>query len=288
MSKVLAPALVAASTNGEIPHPDYAIVFAYLGVILLVAQRLRRVVSEEPSRRLRARRAGLPPARASPAPAPPTMRRHVGSGVGVLGAVRHDVARVLLQYRRRHRDHQLPVAADAGPVEEASTRSLPKEALAAYGATLIAVSSLFNGVGRFFWGGVSDRIGRVQTFRLMLATQIVGVRGADLYVGNPWLFGALICYDPPLLRRRLRHDAVICARRIRPAPHADRLRRDPDRLVSRGHRRAADLRRHQGPPPARKASTWSFIVAGCFLAVGLATSLLGLSNAPFRRKAPWR
>jgi len=51
--------------------------------------------------------------------------------------------------------------------------NLSKEALAACGATLIAVSSLFNGIGRLFWGGLSDRIGRVQSFRLMLATQVV-------------------------------------------------------------------------------------------------------------------
>jgi len=48
-----------------------------------------------------------------------------------------------------------------------------KETLARYGATLIAVSSLFNGVGRFFWGGVSDRICRKATFRLLLGTQFM-------------------------------------------------------------------------------------------------------------------
>ena len=70
---------------------------------------------------------------------------------------------------------------------------LTKEALAAYGATLIAVSSLFNGVGRILWGGVSDRIGRVRTFQIMLVSQIV-VFGILIQVGNPWLFGGLICY----------------------------------------------------------------------------------------------
>ena len=70
---------------------------------------------------------------------------------------------------------------------------LSKEALAAYGATLIAVSSLFNGVGRMFWGGLSDRIGRMRAFRLMLASQIA-VFGVLTQVGNPWLFGGLICY----------------------------------------------------------------------------------------------
>ncbi|MEI8372785.1 MAG: OFA family MFS transporter [Planctomycetota bacterium] len=70
---------------------------------------------------------------------------------------------------------------------------LSKEALAACGATLIAVSSLFNGAGRMLWGWLSDRIGRVRTFRIMLASQIV-VFGVLTQVGNPWLFGGLICY----------------------------------------------------------------------------------------------
>ena len=70
---------------------------------------------------------------------------------------------------------------------------LSKETLAAYGATLIAVSSLFNGAGRMLWGGLSDRIGRVRTFQIMLASQIV-VFGVLTQVGNPWLFAGLICY----------------------------------------------------------------------------------------------
>ncbi len=65
--------------------------------------------------------------------------------------------------------------------------------LAAYGATLIAVSSIFNGLGRFFWGGLSDRIGRAWTFRVMLGTQILAF-AALLFTGNPWVFGALVCY----------------------------------------------------------------------------------------------
>jgi MFS transporter, OFA family, oxalate/formate antiporter len=65
--------------------------------------------------------------------------------------------------------------------------------LAACGATLIAVSSVFNGLGRFTWGGLSDRLGQLNTFRLMLATQILAF-DALLLTGNPWFFGALICY----------------------------------------------------------------------------------------------
>jgi OFA family oxalate/formate antiporter-like MFS transporter len=66
-------------------------------------------------------------------------------------------------------------------------------ALAASGATLIAVSSIFNGVGRFFWGGLSDKIGRVNAFRLILGSQFL-VFLALLVVKNPIIFGVLVCY----------------------------------------------------------------------------------------------
>jgi MFS transporter, OFA family, oxalate/formate antiporter len=65
--------------------------------------------------------------------------------------------------------------------------------LANYGATLIAVSSLFNGVGRLVWGAISDRIGRVESFRLLLATQMI-VFGMLMTERNPWVFSALVCY----------------------------------------------------------------------------------------------
>jgi MFS transporter, OFA family, oxalate/formate antiporter len=66
-------------------------------------------------------------------------------------------------------------------------------ALAGAGATLIAISSLFNGIGRFFWGGLSDKIGRAQAFRLILGSQIL-VFVALIFVGNPWIFGIMVCY----------------------------------------------------------------------------------------------
>jgi len=71
--------------------------------------------------------------------------------------------------------------------------ALGRDALASYGATLIAVSSLFNGIGRFFWGGLSDRIGRRETFRLLLGSQFLAFL-LLMYTGSPWLFALLICY----------------------------------------------------------------------------------------------
>jgi OFA family oxalate/formate antiporter-like MFS transporter len=65
--------------------------------------------------------------------------------------------------------------------------------LAAAGATLIAVSSVCNGLGRLFWGALSDRIGPLTAFRIMLATQVVAFCGL-MTAHDPWLFGGLVCY----------------------------------------------------------------------------------------------
>ena len=71
--------------------------------------------------------------------------------------------------------------------------SVEPATLAEYGATLIAVSSLCNGVGRLFWGLLSDRLGRVRVFRILLASQMV-VFGILMTERNPWVFSALVCY----------------------------------------------------------------------------------------------
>ena len=74
-----------------------------------------------------------------------------------------------------------------------SDPSLEPAILAEYGATLIAVSSLCNGVGRLFWGLLSDRIGRVAVFRILLASQMV-VFGILMTETNPLVFSVLVCY----------------------------------------------------------------------------------------------
>ena len=71
--------------------------------------------------------------------------------------------------------------------------SIEPETLAEYGATLIAVSSLCNGAGRLLWGLLSDRIGRVRVFRILLASQMV-VFGILMTERDPWIFSALVCY----------------------------------------------------------------------------------------------
>ncbi|MDD5677546.1 MAG: OFA family MFS transporter [Kiritimatiellae bacterium] len=79
---------------------------------------------------------------------------------------------------------------------KAGNAGLTAAQLAASGATLIAISSIFNGVGRFFWGGLSDKLHRAATFRILLGTQIIAFE-LLLLMGNtisPWMFGLLVCY----------------------------------------------------------------------------------------------
>ena len=65
--------------------------------------------------------------------------------------------------------------------------------LASTGATLIAFSSLFNGLGRFFWGAASDKIGRIQTFRILMGTQAV-VFLILIFLKQPTIFSVLVCF----------------------------------------------------------------------------------------------
>jgi len=85
---------------------------------------------------------------------------------------------------------QSPMIQDLLLIKDAT---MSTEALAVAGATLIAISSLFNGLGRFLWGGLSDKIGRIQVFRLILGSQIL-VFILMMFTSSPLLFGVLVCY----------------------------------------------------------------------------------------------
>lgn len=85
---------------------------------------------------------------------------------------------------------QSPMMQDLLKLRDAT---LSTEVLVAAGGTLIAISSLFNGFGRFLWGGLSDRIGRIQAFRLILGSQLL-VFILLMFTSNPWVFGVLVCY----------------------------------------------------------------------------------------------
>lgn len=65
-------------------------------------------------------------------------------------------------------------------------------ALMQAGATLIAISAFFNGIGRFAWASLSDKIGRITAFRALIAVEI-GCFGLLLLTENMWVFSALVC-----------------------------------------------------------------------------------------------
>ncbi len=78
-------------------------------------------------------------------------------------------------------------------VSKAADSSLSVEKLAAVGATLIAIASLGNSVGRLIWAWLSDHFGRVNIFAVLLGT--AGIVYLILpHISSPILFSVLICY----------------------------------------------------------------------------------------------
>ncbi len=86
------------------------------------------------------------------------------------------------------------------------------KSLEANGATLIGISALFNGIGRFFWGSISDKIGRIITFRLILLIQIfvfiMLINTSDVMLFSTGVCIILLCYGggfgvmPSLIKER--------------------------------------------------------------------------------------
>jgi OFA family oxalate/formate antiporter-like MFS transporter len=182
MSKLIGPTLMAA-TGGNV-----ATAFTYCGLVLMGAIAFAAFIRNPPAGYLPA--GYTPPvasAAAQQADASLTSRDCIFSGrwaaMWTLLFINVSAGIMFIGF-------QSPMLQD---IMAKADPSLSKEALAAAGATLIAISSLFNGIGRFFWGGLSDRIGRVQAFRLILGSQIV-VFFLMRYVSSPILFGILVCY----------------------------------------------------------------------------------------------
>ncbi len=68
-------------------------------------------------------------------------------------------------------------------------------ALAAAGGTVVAVSAIFNGLGRLFWAKISDNIGRKAVFATMFATQaVLYFLVAMGYIPNYYAFMIIACY----------------------------------------------------------------------------------------------
>ena len=150
--------------------------------------------------------------------------------------------------------------------------------LAGLGATLVAVSSLFNGAGRFLWGAVSDRIGRAQTFRIMLGSQIA-VFALLVVTGNPWVFAVLVCWVLLCYGGGFgTMPSFICdvfGAGLMSAVYGVVLTAWAAAGIV-GPQIFAALQDRLDPAAA---SLWSFIVAGGFAVVGLVLSFL-LTNAP--------
>jgi OFA family oxalate/formate antiporter-like MFS transporter len=159
------------------------------------------------------------------------------------------------------------------------TPDLTAATLAAFGATLVAISSLFNGGGRFLWGAVSDRIGRAQTFRVMLGSEIV-IFALLVLTHNPWVFAVLVCWILLCYGGGFgTMPAVICdvfGTRLMSAVYGAVL----TAWAAAGIVGPQIFAAFQDRMSPAQASTWSFIVAGGFVVVGLVLSFL-LSNRPF-------
>jgi OFA family oxalate/formate antiporter-like MFS transporter len=178
MSKVLAPLLLSSTKGDLVP------VFVSLGVLFGIVLLPVAWFLQNPPAELSAPSAT---ARATPASLEPATRDYLRSGQFLIMWVVfffNIAAGISVISFQSSLLQEIWGLSDPG-VEPA--------VLASYGATLIAVSSLFNGLGRLLWGTISDRIGRVESFRVMLASQLI-VFGVLMTERNPWIFSALVCY----------------------------------------------------------------------------------------------
>ncbi len=186
MSKVIAPGLMAWTRSAMFPDGDLARVFGILGLLFLPLTL--------------GAGSGLvnPPPGYQPAGWTPPPLRSTGAGEPVQGEAGWGrfLALWVLFFCNICAGialigFQSPLVQDLYLARDPLLREGPR--LAALGATLIAISSLFNGIGRMVWAAGSDRIGRLNAFRWMLGTQVL-VFIAMRWVTHPWLFGGLVCY----------------------------------------------------------------------------------------------
>ena len=180
LSKVLAPVLMLYAGEGDLP-----LLFAWLGIIfacILIPSSL--LLSDPPSD------SSISPGSTAGGDAP----QEADSLADCLLSSRFIVMWLVFFFNISAGisviSFQSPLLQDVWGLADPS---LEPATLVAYGATLIAISSLCNGAGRLFWGLLSDRIGRIRVFRILLASQMV-VFGILMTEQNPWVFSVLICY----------------------------------------------------------------------------------------------
>lgn len=178
MSKLVAPLLLDAFEH------SFPIVFAVLGVLfLLLATPIAWVLQDPPSGGAYSGGYGS----GAGAVQYPNVRSMLSSGrFGMMWLVMfcNTVAGIMFI------GFQSPMVQELWHRQDPS---LSPQQLATYGATLIAFSALFNGVGRFAWGSLSDKLGRITAFRIMLLSQFAAFLALG-FVQSPWVFGALVCY----------------------------------------------------------------------------------------------
>jgi OFA family oxalate/formate antiporter-like MFS transporter len=197
MSKVLASAFLGAFMPADLASADVAAAYrSALPRVFLAAGIVLGVVGACAAMLLREPLAGYAP----PGYVPPAHERGVGgelpSRTGVACVLSGRFALMWIVLFCNVAAGIMFIAFQAPLVEEllaAARPGMSVAALAAAGAMLVGASALFNGLGRLFWGGLSDRLGRANVFRLILATQIVAF-AILLHVRDPWVFGALVCY----------------------------------------------------------------------------------------------
>jgi MFS family permease len=154
-------ALMSGDATGEVMRTFVVsgIVFAVLGGI--AASILRNPAPAELPAAARAAGPAATSAAAAPAPAaaedwPPSRALRTPQFWALWGMLFLNVTAGIL------------FISNAVPIMRELTGAPPATALAVYG--FIAV---FNGIGRFFWGAVSDRIGRNAAYLLIYGTQVV-------------------------------------------------------------------------------------------------------------------
>lgn len=163
--------------------------------------------------------------------------------------------------------------------------SLTAAVLASMGATLIGVTSLFNGIGRFFWAGLSDKIGRSMTFSIMLGSQVI-VFLALAFVKNPWVFAVLFCYI--LLCYGGGFGTMpsfvldVFGAKLMPVVYGTIL--TAWSLAGIVGPQMVGIIKDRFPDQADQAGYYSFLAATAFVAVGFVITFM-LSNKPFEKKS---
>lgn len=178
MSKVLAPQLL------KITHNDLSLTFLYIGLILLILLPIFASFLQLPKEERIAQKQNTPKVTTGN-----TFFKTKFVVIWVLFLINIVAGMIFISF-------QSPLLQDilrnGMPSDTDFANPDVIASLSAAGATLIAISSIFNGLGRFFWGAVSDKIGRFSTFRWLLILQLV-VFILLLFVDTPILFSIWVC-----------------------------------------------------------------------------------------------